>query len=181
MITLTRVKGLSHKNVAAKGLVFPARMDRLSNSRAPDLFCSQNKPDRFAMAFRRNAKLLNKKEKKLSKFFKCCSDEWLNSTVKKKCYWSGNDVQMFRQHLQKCHQKFICIYCRFDAISGHSDDERIQSFETTDCEEFITHLIQSHGKRKFQCNRCQYRAITSTHIQFHEILKHFDIWYSFDP
>jgi hypothetical protein len=38
MITFTRVKGLLHKNVAAKGPVFPARMDRLSNNRAPDLF-----------------------------------------------------------------------------------------------------------------------------------------------
>jgi len=39
MITFTRVKGLSHKNVAEEDLESPTRMDRLSNSRAPDLFC----------------------------------------------------------------------------------------------------------------------------------------------
>src|SRR5258708_1248753 len=34
MITFTRVKGLSHANVAEKGPEFPARLDRLSDNRA---------------------------------------------------------------------------------------------------------------------------------------------------
>jgi hypothetical protein len=58
MITFTRVKGLSHKNVAEKGPEYPTRMDRLSDSRAPDLFCLHDNAGVRTAGFQRNAKLL---------------------------------------------------------------------------------------------------------------------------
>jgi hypothetical protein len=64
MITLTRVKGLSHKNVAEKGPEYPTRMDRLSDSRAHDLFCTQDRRKEFAEAAEQSAKLLKRAEKK---------------------------------------------------------------------------------------------------------------------
>src|SRR5258708_20045342 len=68
MITFTRVKGLSHKNVAEKGHGFPARMDRPSNSRAPDLFCVQVSPTLRGERVARNAKAFSADQKALNLF-----------------------------------------------------------------------------------------------------------------
>src|SRR5258708_22188210 len=71
MITFTRVKGLSHKNVSEKGHGFPARMDRPSNSRAPDLFCVQVSTTLRGERVARNAKALRAEQKELKLFEGC--------------------------------------------------------------------------------------------------------------
>ncbi|CAG2118265.1 unnamed protein product, partial [Medioppia subpectinata] len=126
---------------------------------------------------------LMKRERQLSKFFKCCpnaaTDDLNNGT--NECFFATNDAKEFAQHLQRCHQKVCCIYCLLESRlrsgdSGADVELEVDVFETTDCQSLIDHMIQTHGKRVYQCNRCLYRAITCGHIQMHQISRHTQIW-----
>lgn len=116
--------------------------------------------------------ILSKKERNLSKFFRCLSPDGFDSP--KKCFWSGNDVNQFRLHVQSSHQKVLCSFCSADKSPDHPMP---QLFAAEDVDKLIEHLLEVHGKREYQCNRCQYRAKTVTHVQMHQISTHFDLWY----
>ena len=116
--------------------------------------------------------ILSKKERKLSKYFRCCSSESFDSP--KKCFWSGNDVQQFIQHIQSSHREVLCSFCLSDRSVG---DPMPKPFGIEDVDNLIAHLLEAHGNRDYQCNRCQYRAKSITHIQMHQISTHFTIWY----
>jgi hypothetical protein len=107
---------------------------------------------------------LNRFERKVSKFFRCISSE--------ECFWSGNNVNKFRKHLIK-HNKVFCNYCKFDKLI---ESQNIDSFLFQNSDQLIEHLIQTHGFRCFQCNQCQYRAKTWTHVVLHQITFHYEIW-----
>lgn len=113
-----------------------------------------------------NSNQLTKKERKLSKFFKCLP----NSS--EKCLWTGNDCNKYRKHLEK-HKNVFCFYCKHNA-----NNENIESFDSKQFNQLIQHLVQRHGFRRFQCNQCQYRAVTATHLELHQISAHYHIWYS---
>ena len=115
--------------------------------------------------------LLSKSERQLSKFFKCCSKESFEEN--KKCFWTGNDVQEFKRHIQSSHHYVFCSYC----LSDKTSNEELEPFAVEDVDQLIGHLIEVHGLRLYQCNRCQYRATTSLHIQLHQISIHYHIWY----
>ena len=100
----------------------------------------------------KSTELLTKSEKQLSKFFKCCSKESIDSN--EKCFWSSNDVNQFKKHIQTSHKSVVCGYC----LSDKPSTEEIASFAAEDADQLIEHLIGIHGQRIFQCNICQFRA-----------------------
>ena len=114
---------------------------------------------------------LSKSEQKLSKFFKCCPKESFG--LNGKCFWSANNVHKFKDHIQSTHESVFCCYCLSD---NPSKVETLESFTAEDVDRLINHMTESHGQRVFQCNRCQYRANTSTHIQLHQMSAHYHIW-----
>lgn len=94
-------------------------------------------------------------EKALACFFKCTSLQF-----NLKCLFVTNNFKTFNEHLRTIHEddKFYCIYCFHPFEDGKIFMKR---------KKFLTHLVVHHKFRRYQCNRCSYRAVTPEHVENH--------------